>query len=223
MYDRQTETWWQQATGEGIVGEFAGEHLKFIAAPVMSWKDVKENYPDGMVLSRNTGHRRPYGRNPYRGYDSGRGPIRSFFSGKIDKRLPAMERVVSLDAAGDGIAVPFSALRDRKVIDVRLGDREVAVFWAPGTASALDKGTISDGRDVGATAVFEKTLEGRELEFEPAGDGRFRDRETGSTWNIAGTAIDGPLEGKTLTPVQHGNHFWFAWGVFKPDTKIIMR
>jgi hypothetical protein len=29
MYDRQTESWWQQATGEAIVGELTGHRLAF--------------------------------------------------------------------------------------------------------------------------------------------------------------------------------------------------
>ena len=34
-------------------------------------------------------------------------------------------------------------------------------------------------------------------------------------------AVDGELKGTHLDPVQHGNHFWFAWAVFRPDTKVI--
>ena len=221
MYDRQTETWWQQATGEGIVGEYAGRRLEFIPAPVMSWREFKESEPEGRVLSRNTGHRRRYGRNPYEGYDTRQSPIGSFFQGDSDSRLPAMERVVALDVEGDGIAVPFSALAARKVIDVEMRGRRVAVFWAPGTASALDTRAIARGRDVGATNVFETELDGRRLTFRPEGDGRFKDEETGSTWTLAGKAIAGPLTGSELVPVAHGNHFWFAWVVFKPDTRIV--
>jgi anti-sigma factor (TIGR02949 family) len=79
MYDRQTESWWQQATGEAILGELAGDRLEPFPAQTMSWNDVRRAYPDGRVLSRETGHDRPYGRNPYEGYDRTSGPIRSFF------------------------------------------------------------------------------------------------------------------------------------------------
>ena len=89
MYDRQTETWWQQATGEGIVGHYSGERLTFIPAPVMSWKDFKSTSPQGLALSKETGHDRNYGRNPYAGYDTGSGPISSFFRAQTDRRLEA--------------------------------------------------------------------------------------------------------------------------------------
>ncbi len=103
MYDRQTQSWWQQATGEGIVGTYARRRLRFIPAPVMSWRDFRTTYPDGRVLSRNTGYVRPYGRNPYAGYDTRSGPIAGFFRGAGDARLPALERVVAVDWDGPAI------------------------------------------------------------------------------------------------------------------------
>jgi hypothetical protein len=220
MYDRQTETWWQQATGEGIIGEYAGEKLAFIPAPVLSWGDVKEQTPGAQVLSRDTGHRREYGRNPYEGYDRRRGPISVLFRGKEDDRLPAMERVVALQADRSSLAIPFSSLERERVVHVRFDERELVVFWAPGTSSALDAGRLWQGKDVGSSAVFEARLGDRDLHFKPARDGRFKDRETASVWNLAGEAIQGPLRGSRLDPVAHGNHFWFAWIAFKPETVI---
>jgi len=70
LYDRQTETWWQQATGEGIAGEYTGRRLTFVPASLISWADFKAAHPDGKMLSRDTGHARDYGRNPYTGYDA---------------------------------------------------------------------------------------------------------------------------------------------------------
>ena len=69
MWDRQTESWWQQFTGEGIVGELAGEQLTFLPASIISWSDFKTAYPEGQVLSTDTGFSRSYGVNPYAGYD----------------------------------------------------------------------------------------------------------------------------------------------------------
>jgi len=221
MYDRQTHTWWQQATGEGIVGLYAGEQLTFVPTQVVRWADVKTEWPEAKVLSRETGYDRPYGNNPYRGYDSGPGPIQRFFQfGRRDRRLEPMERVVALEHGGEALALPFSRLAERRVAEVEVGGRDVVVFWAPGTASALDDGSIARGRDVGTSAAFEPVVDGRRLHFEPAGDGRFRDRETGTVWSITGRALEGELAGRQLTEVVHGNHFWFAWGTFRPETKI---
>lgn len=221
MYDRQTESWWQQATGEGIVGRYAGARLRVLPAPLVSWTAFRTAHPTGLVLSRNTGHRRPYGRNPYAGYDDPRGsPFPSFFRRPADQRLPAMARVVAIELEEASIAVPFDVLAERRVVEITAGGIPLAVLWAPGTASALDAATIAAGRDVGATGVFDRRVDGRALTFAPAGDGRFHDRETGSTWDLLGRAVAGPLAGRRLRAVAHGNHFWFAWAAFRPDTRI---
>jgi hypothetical protein len=222
MYDRQTESWWQQATGEGIVGVYAGRQLEFVSAPLVSWETFKSVHPAGSVLSRQTGYDRPYGQNPYTRYDdAGGSPIATFFRGRRDDRLPAMARVVAVSLGGEDAAYPFDVLRKRPALNDKVGDVPVAVFWKPGTASALDEGRISEGRDVGSTGVFDRRHGGRLLSFDPVREGRFRERETGSEFDVLGRATSGPLQGTRLQPIPHGNHFWFAWGVFKPSTRVV--
>jgi hypothetical protein len=222
MYDRQTESWWQQATGEAIVGKLAGKKLEFVSAPLVSWKTFKSTHPAGLVLSRETGFDRPYGENPYARYDDPKGsPIANFFRGRSDPRLPAMERVIAVSLGGEDVAYAFRALRERPAVNDVVGGVPVAVFWMPGTASGLDASRVSQGRDVGSTGVFDRRLDGRVLGFEPSGEGRFRDKVTGSEFDLLGRAISGSLEGKTLKAIPHGNHFWFAWGVFKPKTRVV--
>jgi hypothetical protein len=224
MYDRQTETWWQQATGEGIVGEYAGQRLEFIGAPVVSWDTFKHQFHGGKVLSRDTGYpeyKSRYGRSPYAGYDKPGASPWAFFRRKPDNRLPAMERVVALELNDQTRAYPFETLREERVMHDLVGDREIVVLWAPGTASAVDNERIAEGRDVGASGVFDRRVAARALTFEPVEAGQFRDRETGSIWTILGRAVAGPLTGQRLSPIQHGNHFWFAWAVFRPDTEVV--
>ena len=220
MYDRQTESWWQQATGEAIVGELAGDHLTAYPAQTVSWSDFKRSYPDGRVLSQETGHVRPYGQNPYQGYDTRRGPIASLFSRDTDDRLPAMERVAAVTLGEEPVAYPFESLEEEPVVNDEIEGVPIVVFWAPGTTSALDDGLVSQGRDVGATGVFRRTVDARTLTFERTGDGRFRDQETGSEWDVTGQARSGPMAGTRLEPVPHGDYLWFAWAAFRPDTDV---
>ncbi len=222
MYDRQTETWWQQATGQGIVGELAGGQLKFIGAPVVSWGDVKENFPNAQVLSRETGYRMNYGRNPYRGYDNintGR-PWQRLFRRIVDRRLQPMERVVTVSIDSSTAAYPFGFLASNPVVNDDLQGQDFVVFWKPGTASALDSRDIARGRDVGSGSVYSRVVDGAVLEFAAIGPGRYRDDGTGSEWNSLGQAVSGPLRGRRLETIPHGNHFWFAWAVFAPETDI---
>jgi len=226
MYDRQTESWWQQAVGEAIVGELTGERLEAVPANTHGWATARELYPDVKVLSRDTGFPEyeasgRYGQNPYAGYDSRSGPFGGFFSGEIPGDLPAMERVAALDI-GDGWAIGFAALTDRGAINESFTGVNFVVLWAAGAASAVDARSISGGRDIGQSAVFDRRLGERVLTFERR-DGQFRDRETGSTWDLAGKAVAGPLVGQGLTPIPHGNHFWFAWVAFRPDTELWQR
>lgn len=221
MYDRQTETWWQQITGEGLVGKFAGDTLRVIPSAMVSWGTVETAYPTAQVLSQETGYDRPYGTTPYAGYDApGNSPLAAFFRVGRDERLPAMERVVAVKLGTESVAYPFSRLRDARVVNDVLAGRSIVVMWAPGAASAVDARQVSAGRDVGATGVFDRALNGRILTFDPAAPGRFRDRETRSTWDILGRAVAGSLHGQQLTRIAAGDYFWFAWAVFRPETRV---
>ncbi len=218
MWDRQTESWWQQVTGEAIVGELTGQKLEMLPATIVSWQEFRDRFPEGKVLSRETGHQRSYGTNPYSGYDKADEPP-FLIDGELDGRMPPKERVVTVSLGGEDAAYPFSLLREERVVNDTVGGQPIVVFFQPGTASALDAYTIGDSRDVGATGVYRPEIDGRRLTFS-WNDTGFTDAETGSRWNILGRATDGPLVGKQLQPVVHGTHFWFAWAAFKPDTRI---
>ena len=92
MWDQQSETLWQQISGSGIIGEYAGTELTLVPTSIVSFGDFSASYPDGLSLSRQTGFGTTYGRNPYTGYSSGAGPIPAFFPEELDYRLPAMSR-----------------------------------------------------------------------------------------------------------------------------------
>lgn len=217
MYDRQTETWWQQFTGEGIVGKYAGQQLNFLTSQVLSWKDFKDAHPDGEVLARPNMPRN-YGYNPYVGYDSTSRPF--LFQGTPDSRLAPAERVLGLTTEMEAIAYPFQALEEAGVVHDSFGGVELAIFHKAGLASALDSSLISRGRDIGAVAVYERQIGDQILTFSPNEDGTFSDAETGSVWDILGEAVEGPLAGEKLTPILHFDHFWFAWAAFFPATEL---
>jgi hypothetical protein len=219
MWDRQTESWWQQFTGEGIVGELTGQRLEMLPSSIISWQTYKEEHPEGRVLSRETGIDRPYGRNPYAGYDDvSQSPF--LYKGPVGERLPPMARVVGVAHEGQARAYSLDLLREEQVIHDTLGGVAVVVFWREGTASALDSRRIAEGRDVGATGVFKSAVNGRELLFTARPDGAFIDGETGSTWNIMGEATAGPLAGTRLEQLVHHDIFWFVWSAFQPEGRL---
>ena len=218
MWDRQTESWWQQISGEAIVGELTGSKLTFIPAPLVSWSAFRDGFPDGKVLSRDTGFEFSYDRAPYSGYDD-LGNIPFLFSGNIDDRLKAVERVVTLNVGDVAVAYPFAALEKEPVINDTVNGQDVVIFFAGGTLSAFAGFGDTQNRVVGSTGVYEPAVDGRKLTFTVEAD-VIVDEETGSKWNILGRAVEGPLEGSRLAPVVHANHVWFAWAAFNPETEV---
>lgn len=219
MYDRQTETLWSHFTGQGIVGELTGTELDVFPVATAPWGAWRDAHPDGLVLGRDTGFDRAYGRNPYPGYDD----VTSepfLFEGDVDGRYTAMTRIVGIENGDDALGVPLVTLQEDRVLEAEVGGADVVIFWEPGTASALDAGDVADGDDIGATAVFLPVADGQPLTFG-ATDGGFVDTETGSTWNLFGQATDGPLAGSMLDAIAHVDTFWFAWSAFRPDSEIV--
>jgi len=160
MYDRQTESWWQQFGGEALVGRYTGTRLERLPARIVAWADFARSYPGARVLTRETGFDRAYGANPYQGYDDIDSP--PIFPVDEDDRLPPKERLVYVERDGESVAVPYSVLARKRVIRVALGASELVVRWRGGVASALDAGEIASGRDVGAADVTEN---GRRVAF----------------------------------------------------------
>jgi hypothetical protein len=219
MYDRQTETWWQQATGEAIAGELTGAQLVFRPVSIIAWADFKAAHPEGNVLSRDTGFSRTYGRNPYAGYDDVNNPPFLYRGPETPGAMSPMARVLTIDLNDEAVAYPYDVLKEVLVVNDTVGGADVVVLWGAGTASALDARSVAGGRDVGAANAFARDLEGQTLTFALDGP-KIVDSETGSEWDVLGQAVSGPLAGKQLTPVVAINHFWFSWAAFKPETRI---
>lgn len=219
MYDRQTETWWQQATGEAIVGELTGNQLEFYPTLIVSWQDFKNAFPNGLVLSRNTGYERSYGRNPYAGYDNINSSPFLFQGPPTPDELPPMTRVLTVDLNSDTVAFTYDLLAQVGVVNETIGGQPLVIIWQPGVVSPLDTSSTAEGRAVGAAAAFSRVLDKTTLAFVYQ-DGQITDEQTGSRWDIFGRAVDGPLEGSQLQPVVAINHFWFSWAAFKPQTRI---
>ena len=224
MYDRQTGTFWSQATLEAIVGPLAGRRLEFIPAQLVSWGEWRARHPTGRVLSQDTGFERAYGQNPYQGYDSPNNDNPFLFRGDPDRRLPATARVLGVNVGARSMAFPYEelkrdAIEGHAVAQTRVGAQDVVVFWTAGAASALDQPRIAASRDVGSTTAYDPRSGDLLLHFRASPTG-FVDRETGSRWDLFGHAVAGPLRGSRLRALPAVDHFWFSWAAFFPATEI---
>src|SRR5260370_21086086 len=130
MYDRQIQSLGVQFTGQAVAGVLTGHQLRRYPMQTVSWGAWRAAHPGGWVLSRDTGYTRPYGTNPYPGYDNiNSRPL--LFSGQVNGRYTAMTRLVGLHHGGDAVAVLLSALRRRRVIALTLARPPVTPWWAP--------------------------------------------------------------------------------------------
>jgi len=143
MYDRQTESLWQQFIGQAIVGEFAGSTLDVVPSRIVSWAEFSSSHPDGRVLVPNNPSARPYGRNPYEGYDQAERPF--LYRGTTPGGVEPMMYVV---AVGER-AWSLPLLREKKTVEP--GD--LRIEWTSGVGSALETDTVGAGRDLGSVIV----------------------------------------------------------------------
>jgi len=151
MFDRQTESWWQQAVGEAIVGRHTGATLAQLPTWMESWEEFRTRNPDGLVMDEPA-YPRGYGRNPYVSYDSSTRPF--LYAGELPPHgIPALARVVRVGEA----AWPVERVRAAG----ELTENGITVSWAAGQASALDTEAIAQGRDVGTIRV--RDASGRDL------------------------------------------------------------
>ncbi|MGA8210093.1 MAG: DUF3179 domain-containing protein [Nocardioidaceae bacterium] len=225
MYDRQTESLWPQLTGQASLGELTGSRLTAIPMGTVAWQEFRKAHPAALVLSQDTGFGRPYGVNPYVGYDDPSGELLFALPTDADRRLPVKERVIGLGEVGTAVAVRRMALVGAGPVEVTVGGQDLVLWHRPGQVSALDAGTVAGGADLGTVAVFAPVTDGRRLRLVEVEDERGRrveDAETGSSWNVLGRAVSGPLAGARLQPVTFLDTFWFAWAAFHPATELLL-
>jgi hypothetical protein len=150
MYDRQTESWWQQFTGTGIIGAMNGKSLKMLPSRVESLANFRSRYPDGKVLVPSDPNFRPYGNNPYMGYDTSRRPF--LYRGEMPKGIAPLAYVVKVGNQA------WSLEKLTKAGTIVAGD--LTLIWTKGQNSALDMQEIAEGRDIGNVVVRRKTFQG---------------------------------------------------------------
>ncbi len=157
MYDRNTESWWQQFLGVGIVGEQTGKELRILPSRLESWSRFAARHPEGQVLVPNHPGMRSYGRNPYKGYDSARRPF--LYRGEYPEGIAPMARVVAVAEE----AWALDLLREAG----RLEAGDLVLTWEAGQNSALDTSAIEEGRDVGNVLVQRRGADGlRDIPYD---------------------------------------------------------
>lgn len=160
MYDRATESWWQQFTGDAIVGTMVGQSLKMLPARLESYAQFKAREPQGDVLVPNNPKMRNYGKNPYVGYDSAAKPF--LYNGAMPEGISPMARVVAIRTKDLTFAVTLALLREKRT----LTQSGITLGWLEGQNSAIDTSDIAKGRDVGTVTASMAGSNGKPIPYD---------------------------------------------------------
>ncbi len=206
MYDRQSGSLWSQVSGIAIMGDRVGQSLEAFPALHMTWKEWESLHPETLVLDKGgDGHRSPYSR-----YFDDKRRLGIFGRTNVDNRLDGKDIVQGARVDDIPIVFPFKDLRERPLINYKVGDNPILIVFSRAGKSA---------------AVFSRRLGDRTLSFRnlKREDGllSMQDIETNTVWSaLEGEALSGPLEGSRLTFVPSTSVFWFGWRGFFPNTLI---
>lgn len=151
LYDRATESLWSQLLGRAVSGPLKGTRLERVALAHTSWADWRARHPDTSVLSRDTGHRRDYGRDPYADYAVSPGVW--FTVAHRNGALHPKAWVLGVEIGEAAKAYPFDALaRAGGVVRDRVGGESITIRYRPAarSAAAFD----ADGREIPAVSAF---------------------------------------------------------------------
>jgi hypothetical protein len=204
MRDEETGTWWQQVSGKAIQGPLKGRQLKQVFHDEVSFAIWKREAPQGRVLKPVE---QIAAANQYEtaDWEARVGRMRAVAGTDIDKRLSPRTLVLGIEVGGKSAAYPLPALQKQSPIMDMIGSVPIMLVL---------------GDDQRSARAFERTIDGRRLEFFQQPDRQLVDAETGSTWNFEGKASGGPLAGRQLKKVFVLEDFWFDWRIYHPDTAV---
>jgi len=184
MGDEETGSWWQQVTGDCILGPLKGKHLRRISSDEVALASWRDERPESTIVRFDPRHLTDY--------------PPSDWEPRIARLMGPRELIVGIELDGASAAYPIAKLREQSPRNEQVGRTPVLLIVGP------------DGNSV--RSFVRPIVEGKPLEFyrRPA-DGNLIDSATGSAWNFAGKATVGPLAGRALEPVQNTKDNWFDW------------
>ena len=211
MYDRLTNSLWNQFTGEPIIGPLwdSGARLEFFPALVTTWEEWVSLHPDTTVLDIETGHYPasyylPEGHREAIYYDYFNSPGTMFAVPDRDERLGTKEVVLGVEVNGGYKAYPVAALEKERVVNDVVGGEGVVVL---GLSSASQ----------GARAYFR----GNMVFVEAVGVPSAVADEDGGIWRVTEEfLVNASDESERLARIPTHTSFWFGWFQFHGDTEV---
>jgi len=148
IYDRATNSLWQQITTEAIVGEHFGKKLSQISMSGMLWGEFRDEFKKAEVLSRETGHIRDYDRYPYGNYEE---DISTFFpvEGGIDSTIHPKEVVYGVLVKDLAKAYQEKDIKSKNKITDEIKGVRIEILYNKGNVKFK-----ADGKEIPGTRLF---------------------------------------------------------------------
>ncbi len=204
MYDRPTNSLWNNLTGEPVAGRLAesGLRLEKIPLVVSTWGEWRKRHPDTLVLDAdNTGFERDYSKSPYEEYFSSDGTM--FPVWLRNDALEVKSWVFALVINGTPKAYPLELLKEEGITHDELGGEPIVLVT---------------NRSSGAVRAYE--TKGRRFVFiSKEGSNELGEEGGSARWKIAEDALVSS-SGERLARIPGHKAFWFGWYAFYPTTEI---
>jgi hypothetical protein len=207
MRDEETGSWWQQVTGEAILGPLKGSRLKAVSHDELTFDTWKRENPKGRVLKQDQ-KAADAGRYEPADWEDRMQKVPVATSAKADNSLEPRTLIAGVKLNGTAKAYPIFLLQKQRAIVDQVGGRPIIVVI---------------GADNRSVRVFERTLNGAPIELfvkPDISDFRMTDAATGSEWDFTGRAVSGPLTGNRLTKIDLLLDYWFDWHGYNPSTSV---
>jgi hypothetical protein len=202
MEDLETGSWWQQVSGEAVLGPLKGRRLKQVLHDEVTFGLWQRENPGGRVLALDP-RQSQIGRD-WEGRVARNPVVTSHPNDPLDPRT----LIVGIALDGVARAYPVDPLKRTRVLLDELNGVSIAVV------------TGADGRSVRA---FNRRVDGQVLELVDrvgSSPARYVDVQTGSEWDVSGQAVSGPLNGRRLARIPLISDYWFDWRTYHPDTTV---
>ncbi len=204
--DEETNSIWQQSTGQAIFGPLKGKQLALIRSDELTFGLWRKEQPGGLVLKPNALYASEYETKDWEAHIEQTHVVIDTSSSGIAPH----ELMLGVTLAGQSKAYPVKAILAAKVIQDRIAGNPVLILVGPDRASIR---------------VFQARTGEESLSFVPAqaSDSQaaiVQDTKTSSNWNFEGCAIDGPLAGRCLAQIDANKDYWFDWMNHHPDTAV---
>lgn len=219
MYDRPTNTLWNQLTGEPVLGALVDSDIKLDILPIVltTWEAWQAQHPDTVVVDQETGFPRPYDLGAAYG-DYFSSDLTMFPVWQRSDERETKDFVFALNINDTPKAYPVDLLTETGVVNDVLAETAVVLIAPRGVVE-------SDGlsRRVGPVTY----TSGAEVRAFERGDQTFNPGETpdtiidsaGGIWQITEEALIGP-NNETLPRISGHLAYWFGWFAFYPETLL---